>query len=164
MELHRETPQEGLSMQEKFGANVDVEGMVANLRRAGAPYGIEFAPVRRLSNSRMALELGELAREQGKFHEYHEAVFHAYFTEGRDIGDLNVLHEVAEKVGLDVEKWKEALDEGRYMPRLEQTLEEAARYGITGTPTFIINDKYAIVGAQPLERVRQALIQIAADE
>jgi predicted DsbA family dithiol-disulfide isomerase len=162
MELHPGTPQYGQALSEKF-KGMDVEAMIANLRKAGAPYQIEFGPLRILANSRKALEAGEFARDHGKFHEFHAQVFHAYFTETRDIGDLAVLLDLAQAVGLDAKELKQALDDGRYLPRLEQAIEEARRYGITGTPTFIINNQYAIVGAQPLERVRAALRQIAAE-
>lgn len=163
MEIHPGTPQEGVLLEEKF-PGFDREAMYANLRRSGAPYGIDFGTMKVLSNSRKALEAGEFAREHGKFDEYHELIFHAYFTETRDIGEVELLVELAQKAGLDADELRAALEDGRYLPRLESTLDLAHHYGITGTPTFVINNKYALVGAQPLDRMRAALRQIAAEE
>lgn len=163
MEIHPDTPGEGLLLSEKF-KGMDTEGMFANLRRSGAPYGIDFGSLKVLSNSRKALEAGEFARDHGKFEEFHELIFHAYFTETRDIGEVELLVELAQKAGLDTDELRAALEDGRYMPRLESTLEMAHHYGINSTPTFVINNKYALVGAQPLDRMRAALRQIAAEE
>lgn len=164
LEIHPETPAEGVSLSERF-KGMNLEGMNENLRRAGEPYGLEFAGNRDLlPNSRLSLEASEFARDHGKFHEFHEAVFHAYFTEARDIGDVQVLLDVAKQVGLDMAELQASLQDGRYLPRLEQASEEAHHYGINGTPTYIINDKYKVYGAQPLDVFRNALKRIAEEE
>ncbi|MDA8441638.1 MAG: DsbA family protein [Peptococcaceae bacterium] len=85
------------------------------------------------------------------FHELHEAIFHAYFTAGKEIG-------------LDDAELKAALTEQRYAPRLEQAKAEGNKYGITGTPTFIVNDQQIIVGAQPLEAFRTAFAKLSNGE
>lgn len=163
MEIHPETPVEGVLLADKFpGANVDA--MYDNLRRAGAPYGIEFGKMTTLSNSRMALEASEFARDHGKYDEFHEAIFHAYFTETHNIGLEQIVLGVAKEVGLNTEELKQALADGRYLPRLQEAQEEAYQYGINGTPTFIINGRYKIYGAQPLDAFRNALKQIEANE
>lgn len=163
LEIHPETPAEGVLLSERF-KGMRVEGMYDNLRQAGEPYGIKFGNLQLLSNSRKSLEASEFARDHGKFHEFHEAVFHAYFTEARDIGDVQVLLDVAKQVGLETAELQAALEDGRYLPRLEQASQEAYQYGINGTPTFIINDKYKVYGAQPFEVFRNALKRIAEEE
>jgi predicted DsbA family dithiol-disulfide isomerase len=103
-----------------------------------------------VSNSLAALEAAEYAREQGQFDPFHRAVFDAYFAEGRDIGKLDVLQDVARGVGLDADGMTRALEDGRFRERVAEDVDLAARIGITGVPTFIIGNR-AIVGAQPYE-------------
>jgi predicted DsbA family dithiol-disulfide isomerase len=162
-EIHPETPEKGVALAERF-PQMRVEQMYEQLRRSGAPFGIVFNDVKLLSNSRKALEASEFARAEGKFAEFHEAVFRAYFTELKDIGKIEVLLDLAEQTGLDRVRLKEALDQGVYLKELEKASVEGQQYGITGTPTFIINNRYAIVGAHPLDGFRRVLKQIAERE
>lgn len=119
--------------------------------------GIRFGQQDRLSNSRAALEAGEFAKESGLFEEFHGAIFNAYFTECRDIGSTEVLLDVAQKVGLNEEKLISAIKAGIFRQRLEKTTEKAKIEGITGVPTFLIENYGKIVGAQSLDTLRQAL-------
>lgn len=89
-----------------------------------------------------------------------DAVYAAYFEQGRDIGDLAMLLDLAGAVGLDREAMRALLlsDAGE-----EQVLADAAwarHAGISGVPFFIVNDKYAWSGAQPPEAILQMLRQI----
>lgn len=163
IEIHPDTPQAGVPLTEKF-PGMSPEQLFAGVRQAGALYGIEFGNVEKLANSRRAIEASEYARDHGKFGEYHDLVLHAYFTEGRDIGDVSVLLELARQAGLDAEELQRALDEGRYAARLEAAQEQAYQYGVSGTPTFLVNNKYRVVGAQPLEAFRSALKRIEEEE
>jgi len=132
--------------------------MFDNLRRAGAPYGIEFGRLTLLANSRLALAAGEFARDQGRYEAFHHRLFEAYFTETKDIGRLDVLLEEAEKTGLDPGALGEFLREKRYEPRLDQARQEAQRLLVNAIPTFFINGvKTRIVGAQPLEVFQKTL-------
>jgi len=142
---------------------MDVGAMFAGLKQSAAPYGVEINPITSLVNSHLALLASEFAKDHGKFHDFHEAVFHACFTKGQDISKLDVLLALAEHVGLAPDEMRSALQDGRYEQRLEETQSEAARYGISGTPTFIINGRYKLVGARPLDSFRAALKQIAAE-
>jgi predicted DsbA family dithiol-disulfide isomerase len=141
--------------------HIDWDGMYRNLRKSGERYGIQFGNVQLLSNARMSLAAGEFARDCGKFESYHEAIFHSYFTEARNIGLWETVREAAEAAGLDTVELKKSLDEGRYMPRLSAVTDEAHRNNISSAPTFIINNQYAIVGAQPVATFRDTLMQIS---
>lgn len=137
--------------------------MFTGLQLAAAPYGIKINPVKNLYNSHLALQATEYAQDHGKFHELNEAIFRANFTDGKNIGDLDVLLQLAEEVGLNKEGLRTALQAGTYEERLAAAQAEAQRYGISSTPTFVINGRYKIVGARPLASFRAALEQIAAD-
>jgi len=156
MEIHPETPSEGTLMSARFPAE-DIKRMMGHLRLMGTPFGIAFVDRPMLSNSRPALLAAEFAREQGKFQAFHDAVFAAYFSFGLDIGDLDVLRQIASDVGIDADALAGAVKSGKHLPMLERTKEDAARLGVTGVPTFVINDKRTIVGAQPLDVFRKTL-------
>jgi predicted DsbA family dithiol-disulfide isomerase len=131
--------------------------MAKHLRVMGAPYGITFADFSVLSNSRNAHLAALAAREQGAFSALHPLLFSAYFSEGRDLGDADLLVQLGRDAGMDGEFLRAALGERRYADRLAQAQEEAARLGVTGVPTFFIGDRERIIGAQPIDVFRKAL-------
>ena len=112
-----------------------------------------------MSNSREALEGGEFAKENSCYDAYHEAVFRAFFTHCKDIGDRAVLLDVAAGVGLDEKAFEAALEDGRYRPRLVETNLLARENRISSAPTFVIEGYGNIIGAQPIEAFREALRQ-----
>jgi predicted DsbA family dithiol-disulfide isomerase len=87
----------------------------------------------------------------GKFESFHETMFRLYFTEASDIGDTDVIKSVAVEIGLDTDDMMKAISEKRYRPRLIQARQEGEEINLTGVPTFIVNGKYKIVGAQPVD-------------
>jgi predicted DsbA family dithiol-disulfide isomerase len=123
----------------------------------GTPYGITFADLSVLRNSRNAHLAAEHARARGKFPLLHARLFSAYFSEGLDISDRDVLGQIGTDVGLDEADLLRSIDEGRYQERLERAQEEARSLGVTGVPTFFIGEKERLVGAQPIEVFRKAL-------
>jgi len=122
-----------------------------------APYGIIFADLARISNSRMSLEASEFAKEQGMFDQFHSALFRAYFSEGLDIGSIEVLTQIGHEAGLDSDALGQSLRTGKLLPRIESMRQEAARLGVTAAPTFIIEGRDRIVGAQPIDVFRKKL-------
>lgn len=159
LEIHPDTPKEGMELSKRFPA-ASLNNMMHNLKAMGKIYGIEFSDYNILSNSHFALAGGEYAKEKGKFNEFHEEIFRNYFTLGKDIGDINVLTSIAKVIGLDSEELLTKLKEGHYDNILSEILREAHDYEINSTPTFIIDEKYAIVGAQGIEHFREAILKI----
>lgn len=157
-ELHPETPPQGVSLSSLF-SGFNPEAMVERLRRAGAPYGISFNKMERLSNSRLSLEASEFARDRGSYEELHSRFFEAYFLEGRDIGSLETILDIAGAAGLDPGALKEALHKGLYRERLQESRELALRHKVAGLPTFIINGEDKIVGAREYEAFAGAVRQ-----
>jgi predicted DsbA family dithiol-disulfide isomerase len=161
-QLRPQTPPEGMPFAQLF-PGVDMKERYAGLNKAGEPYGIKFGERTFLSNSRPSLEAGEYARDKGRYHEFHDRVFRAYFSELLDIGDINVLLDLAAQTGLDAQELKRALGEGAYASRLDDAMREAAQYEITAVPTFIVNEKHKIVGAQSLSTFRDRLKLIQSE-
>ncbi len=137
--------------------------MFDDLRRRGTAFGIVFGDLLVLSNSRLSLEAGEYARDMGKHEQFHEKIFHAYFTETMDIGNAEKLCGVAAECGLDPIDMMQALKDGRYKLRLDQARKEGMKIQLTGVPTFIIDDKQKIVGAQPEKIFTDILDKLAGD-
>ena len=82
---------------------MNVKRFWERLNHSYGSLGVNFGEVSRLSNSRMSLEASEYARDAGRFDSFHGRIFRAYFTETRDIGDLDVLLELAQEEGLDAD-------------------------------------------------------------
>ncbi|KUO95325.1 hypothetical protein ATW55_04380 [Ferroacidibacillus organovorans] len=149
-----------MRLEERFSV-ASLEQMQRRLRESGRAFELSFGNLELLSNSRLALMASEYARDQGVFHDFHRRIFDAYFRACEDIGNMEVLLHIADQCGLMQNELQAALLDLRYMPRLEQALREGEQYGVTGTPTFIINDTYKVVGAQPFEVFRNALHKIS---
>jgi predicted DsbA family dithiol-disulfide isomerase len=162
-ELHPETPSAGMLLTERF-KGYDLSGFYDQLRARGKEVGIVFGNRALLSNSKLALEASECARDLGKYDDFHENTFSAYFTEGLDIGNLEIIAAVARKSGIDEAEVLSAVKDGRYLPRLINARKEGQLINLTGVPTFIIEGKYKIVGAQPLEVFRNLLDKVNGEE
>lgn len=162
-ELHPETPPGGRDLTANFDP-AERAWIEQVLTERGRPYGLVFAPRQRSSNSRLALLAGEEARDQRRFEAYHEAIFAAYFRDGRDIGDKPVVLDVAAAAGLDVAALKASLTDGRHLPRLAETRERARAIGLTALPTFVLAGtagRETLVGAVELAVFRAALTRLS---
>jgi predicted DsbA family dithiol-disulfide isomerase len=155
-QLRPGTPREGMPLAELF-PGIDLKERYAGLNQAGAPFGLVFGERSRISNSRLALESSEFVRDKGHHQSFHNKVFSAYFTDLLDIGDDEVLVQLAEEDGLDRDELRAALKKGIYASRLEDARREAHHHGINAVPTFILNGRHKIVGAQSLEYFREQL-------
>jgi predicted DsbA family dithiol-disulfide isomerase len=156
VEIHPETPPGGRPLTELFRQE-DIDRMMERLRSMGAPFGITFADRPFLSNSRLSLITAELGRDQGRFQAVHEAIFAAYFSQGLDIGDPEVLSAIVQEAGIDPALLADAVRNNIHASRLQQAQRLAAEAGVTGVPTFVLDNKRTIVGAQPLDVFRKAL-------
>ena len=159
-ELHPETPEEGVLLVDRF-PDYDLDALFEELRIKGARYGCEFGDVTLLSNSRKALEASELARDRGRHAAFHSAVFRAYFSEARDIGQLPVILDIAARVGLEPDGLLKALEQHRYEERLKKSRKEGELYDVTALPTFIFNGSDRIVGLRPIAVFRQLIEGLA---
>lgn len=157
-ELHPEVPKEGKKVSEFF-LGVSVKDMFANINYTGNKYGVSFSGADLMSNTHMALIATEYAKEKGKFHEFHDKVFYAYFTEGKNIGDIEILTNIAKSIGLDADEMIKIIEDGYYVNKLNEAKNLAKQYEVNSTPTFIINNKYVIVGAQPIDSFKEALLK-----
>lgn len=138
----------------------DGERFRRNWRAGVAPlaqrFGVEmhFPPSK--PRSRKAHEASEYARERGTFEEMRVGLFRAFFVEGRDLGELDVLVDVGERVGLEGADLRTALETGRYTERVVELEAVSARLGVSAVPTIVIGN-LGVQGVQPYEVLREVL-------
>ncbi len=125
-------------------------------------FGVEMEHHRWGIKSRWALEGAKYAEEKGFGDAYHQAMFKAHFIEDRDFGDLKILGDLAEEVGLDRAEFVAAIENGVYAEQVDTDVAQARAYGINGVPGTIVQDKYLISGAQPIEALQDILQQVKA--
>jgi len=158
--LRPDMPPEGMELPERLRARYGETS--ERLRQMARAAGMEMVTPGRIPHTRLAHEATEYARERGRGEAFHRIVFRQYYGEGQDIGRWEVLRAAAEEAGLNADDMQREVDAGRYTATVQGQVEEAYALGITGVPTYVLNDHYAIVGAQPYEAFQQALKQLAA--
>jgi predicted DsbA family dithiol-disulfide isomerase len=101
-------------------------------------------------NSMLSLEAAEFVGEEApeKALAFHKAMFKAYFDDLQDIGKTDTILRVAGEVGVDAEALRASLESGRYRDQLDEELSWAQEIGVHAVPTFVLDRKYALVGAQ----------------
>ncbi len=153
--LHPETPAEGKSLEQLFaGRGYDIASMQAQMRARMQAEGLPYGDRKMTFNSRLAQELGKWADAQPGGEAIHDALFRAYFVDGRNIGDAEVLVQIAESVGLPAEKAREVLAKRSFKSAVDADWQKSREYGVTGVPTFVAGGR-GVVGAQPYEVLEQ---------
>lgn len=152
-QLAPEVPDDGVDRQtyyrEKFGNTGRMEEMVQRLIEAGETLGIQFAfdniaiqPNTRRSHALIALAEGD-QQDAVK-----EAILSAFFEQGHDIGDRDVLVQIGEAAGLDGAAVRAALDDEEGLASVDRHAQAARGMGVSGVPTFIFDQQQAFSGAQ----------------
>lgn len=153
--LHPDTPAEGRSLKDLFaGRNYDIEARQKEMRARMAAEGLPYGNRTMTFNSRLAQELGKWADTQAGGEAIHDALFRSYFVDGKNIGDVEVLLEIARSVGLPEDEAREVLDKRTFKDAVDADWAKSRAYGITGVPTFVAGG-YGVVGAQPYEALAQ---------
>jgi len=169
-QLNPAMPATGLERQHyltaKFGGVERAEKQYDRIRRAGREEGIDFQFDRivQTPNTVDSHRLIHFAGLRGDQNGIVESLFQAYFLEGRDIGNRNVLVDIADTAGLDateVARYLQGDEDRNHIVGLD---EIARRNGITGVPCFIIEDKYAVSGAQSPEIFHQIFELVRQEE
>jgi predicted DsbA family dithiol-disulfide isomerase len=140
-------------LEAKFGSMTRSRRIYDAVRAAGVGEGIAFAfdRIKRTPSTLDSHRLLRLAWSKGREPEILEELFRAYFLEGRNIGDLDFLEDLAARGGLDGSEARAYLasDDGIEAVLAEDTL--ARRQGVTGVPCFVFNGRFALSGAQEPE-------------
>ena len=157
--LYFDTPPEGRELPDRV-KHARANGSEERLRQIADSHGMEFVSTKRIYNTRLAHEATEYAREHGKGNEFHKVLFRKIYAEGEDPSQWDVLRSAAEEVGLNADEMQREVESEKYTANVADQVRWAYQIGVTGVPTYVINNRYAIVGAQPYEVFKSTLEQI----
>lgn len=137
-----------------------IEEMQQRVKEMGAAVGINFQQEKALvANTFLAHKLLHFAKKFHKGTEAEELLFHAHFIDGKDVGDLTTLVNVAIELGLDPDQAQYVLTTDAYDYDVNQDILEARNISVSGVPFFVLDNKYALSGAQPTTVFIEALTQ-----
>ena len=162
-------PREGITRDEyltqKFGsveAYKNIAGRVGDAARAeGLEYNSQL--VKRQPNTIDCHRLIHWAEAIGKAPQMKQRLMELYFRDGGDLTDTEVLVQAARDVGLDGDDVKKRLASDEDVERISNWAQEASQKGISGVPTFVFAQKYAVSGAQDAENLARAIRQVSAE-
>ncbi|HEV2080807.1 MAG TPA: DsbA family oxidoreductase [Allosphingosinicella sp.] len=169
-ELNPAMPPEGQNIVEhigeKYGSSPEQSAASRQLikdRAAELGFTIATSGESRIYNTFDAHRLLHWAETKGRQKELKNGLFTAYFTDGQNPSDPEVLVSAAEKAGLSAQEAREVLSSGRYADEVRQSEQLWQSRGIHAVPAVIINDRYLISGGQPPEVFEKALRAIAQE-
>ena len=163
-ELHPETPKEGFPIEKLPFPREAFEIFLANVKKLADEDGLTIRSGGIMSNSRLALYISEYARKKGLFNQFHEIIMKKYWIEGKDIGNLSLLLELAESIGLNRDEILKFIETDEPAKILKVAMAELQNYMINGVPTFIIGDSKIVIGAQPYEYFERVINQVLEEK
>src|ERR1700704_6145630 len=162
-------PREGISREEylttKFGSVEAYKGIAGRVVAAANEEGLVYRPdlVKRQPNTIDCHRLIHWAEAQGNDAEMKQRLMELYFRDGGDLTDIDVLVQAASDVGLDADDVRKRLATDEDVARGSGQAQEAADKGISGVPTYVFAQKYAVSGAQPPEQLARAIREVSAE-
>ena len=162
-------PREGISRDEyltaKFGSVEAYKGIAGRVVAAAGEEGLSYHPelVKRQPNTIDCHRLIHWAEQQGKAAEMKQRLMELYFRDGGDLTDVNVLVQAAADIGLDADDIRRRLATDEDVELISSWAQEASEKGISGVPTFVFAQKYAVSGAQPADQLARAIRQVSAE-
>jgi predicted DsbA family dithiol-disulfide isomerase len=159
--LHPDAPPDGIDLRDmlsqKYGGDPRrmFERVEAAARDAGIP--LDFSRLSRTYSTLAAHTLLRHAREKGTQRELADALFTAYFIDARNISDADVLADVAGKHGFAEGEVERLTGDDDELVRTGREAQAAAISGIRGVPHFVLNGRYSLSGAQPVDLFRTAI-------
>ncbi|MCJ8153398.1 DsbA family oxidoreductase [Chryseobacterium sp. SSA4.19] len=134
--------------------------MIAQVKEMGSSAGINFNFENALIvNTFPAHKILHLAKKHRQSNEMEDALFRAHFTDGKNVSDTQTLISLADSLGIDKQETEQVLTSKAFNNEVSQDILDAKKHGISGVPFFVLNGKYAVSGAQPVEVFQNALIQ-----
>lgn len=161
--LNPDTPSEGVDRAahyaKKFPDQTQRENMIMQLKAAALGAGFKFDPAipEWLPNTAKAHQLIRLAHFDGAQERLALALYSAYWDDGVDIGDVNALLAIAEDAGLDRDNARSDLQNDASKAEILAEADAFRRAGVSGVPTYIVNERHGFSGAMPPERLAETL-------
>ena len=167
-QLNPDMPAEGMDrrtyLETKFGGKdnaVRVYSQIAEVAEA-AGLKIDFGAIKRTPNTIDAHRLIHWAGLEGRQTAAVSRLFKAYFQDGQDIGDQDVLLDIGDGIGLDRETLTRLYDSDADLADIRARDEHARARGVTGVPTFVLANQHVLPGAQPTDLWLQVIDEITA--
>jgi predicted DsbA family dithiol-disulfide isomerase len=153
-------------LSSKFGSIQQAQQFIEHLTQQAKNVGLTFNfNDIKSTNTFDAHRLAKWAKTQGKDTNVNEKLLSAHFEEAKDVGDIEILADIAEEASLNREEALKILqDKNLYSHNVREDQLEAQKYGISGVPFFIINGKYAVSGAQPTTTFSEMLNKVWEEE
>ena len=162
--LHPDTPADGQSLADLFRwRSVDLKAMYEQMRQRMAAEGLPYSERSMTYNSRLAQELGKWAETQPGGGALHDALFRAVFVRDVNIGEVDVLVDIAAAVGLDPTEARRVVTERTFRQAIDDDWARSLHIGVTGVPTFVAG-RQGVVGAQPYEILTELLDRAGASK
>jgi predicted DsbA family dithiol-disulfide isomerase len=155
--LRPDTPKEGRVREAR--PNETADELSDPLRSYAREANLTMRPPRVTPNSMYSLEATEYAQQHGKFLEFHHAAYKAYWEDGQDLGDLQVLEGLALATDLDAKEMLDRLESGYHTETVMQQYQQALQYGIQGIPTFVVGN-LLFTGAHPYDIFKSAMARV----
>jgi predicted DsbA family dithiol-disulfide isomerase len=162
-------PREGISREDylttKFGSVEAYKGIAGRVVDAASEEGLVYRPdlVKRQPNTTDCHRLIHWAEAKGNAGEMKQRLMELYFRDGGDLTDTEVLVQAAADCGLDAADVRQRLATDEDVALVSGHAQEAADKGISGVPTFVFAQKYAVSGAQPAEMLARAIREVSAE-
>lgn len=143
LEIHPEISANGEAIDSLDYPSEQWQQMLANLQRIAKEENIPLSKLSFITNSKDALLLSETAKQCGRkiFYDLHEKLFDAYFVDGKNIGDRNILKEIATSCGINEKLIESAWTNEKYRQRLLDNFNSARKHNIQSVPSFIFGDR-----------------------
>lgn len=162
-------PREGISREDylttKFGSVDAYKSIAGRVMAAAADEGLEYNAdrVRRQPNTIDCHRLIHWADVEGKAAAMKQRLMELYFRDGGDLTDPDVLVQAAADIGMDADDVRRKLATDEDVALISAQAKDASDKGISGVPTFVFAQKYAVSGAQPAEQLARAIRQVSAE-
>lgn len=170
-QLNPDMPKEGMDrrayLEAKFGGKQGAISVYTDIAKHAEEAGLEvdFGAIKTTPNTLDAHRLIHWAGFEGKQYDMVDALFLAYFAEGRDIGDKEVLADLADSLGMDAAATLKLLKSDTDLEGIQSRDAEARKMGVGSVPTFIVAGQHAVPGAQPADLWVKVIDEITgADE
>jgi len=156
-QLNPDMPKTGMVrrtyLEAKFGGKKGAIAVYSNIARHAEDAGLEidFGAIKTTPNTVDAHRVIHWAGFEGKQYDMVDALFQAYFRDGRDIGDHETLADLADSLGLDAATTLKLLKSDTDRDTIEARDAEARKMGVNSVPTFVVGGQHAVPGAQPAE-------------
>lgn len=153
-------------LERKFGGKDNAvkvySEIVAHAEKAGITLNV--GDIKRTPNTLDAHRLINWAKIEGKQNAIVDALFKAYFIDGRDIGDHEVLSDLADGIGMDAAVVQRLLKSDADLEEIKQRDSMAREMGVNSVPTFIVGGRHAVPGAQQPELWRKVIADLRAQQ